>query len=157
MTEAPAHYASRAIAHARGLASRATRRYRGALSGRADMPGTFAARVVAANRTATRAIRTKEVPQMGFDEIIELLQGEEPDIAGIIDGLGGLRTASEGANARIAELEQAVADMEAKYQQTAAKNWELMQAMTAEPEPEPESDEDEGEGDPFADLFEEGE
>ena len=96
---------------------------------------------------------------MGFDEIIELLQGEEPDIAGIIDGLGGLRTASEGANARVAELEQAVADMEAKYQQTAAKNWELMQAMTAEPEPEPEpeADEGEGEGDPFAELFEEGE
>lgn len=96
---------------------------------------------------------------MGFDEIIELLQGEEPDIAGIIDGLGGLRTASEGANARIAELEQAVADMEAKYQQTAAKNWELMQAMTAEPEPDPEPGEGEGEeeGDPFAELFEEGE
>lgn len=94
---------------------------------------------------------------MNFDEIIDMLQGEEPDIAGIIDGLGGLRTASEGANARIAELEQAVADMEAKYQQTAAKNWELMQAMTAEPEPEPEPepDEGEGEGDPFADLFEE--
>ena len=96
---------------------------------------------------------------MGFDEIIELLQGEEPDIAGIIDGLGGLRTASEGANARIAELEQAVADMEAKYQQTAAKNWELMQAMTAEPEPEPEAEEEEIEAgeDPFAELFEEGE
>ena len=96
---------------------------------------------------------------MGFDEIIELLQGEEPDIAGIIDGLGGLRTASEGANARIAELEQAVADMEAKYQQTAAKNWELMQAMTAEPEPDPEPGEGEGEdeGDPFAELFVEGE
>lgn len=96
---------------------------------------------------------------MGFDEIIELLQGEEPDIAGIIDGLGGLRTASEGANARIAELEQAVADLEAKYQQTAAKNWELTQAMTADPEPEPEPGEDEGEDeeDPFADLFEEGE
>ena len=96
---------------------------------------------------------------MDFDEIIELLRGEEPDIAGIIDGLGGLRTASEGANARIAELEQAVADLEAKYQQTAAKNWELTQAMTADPEPEPEADEDEGEdeGDPFADLFEEGE
>lgn len=96
---------------------------------------------------------------MDFDEIIELLQGEEPDIAGIIDGLGGLRTASEGANARIAELEQAAADMEAKYQQTAAKNWELMQAMTAEPEPEPEAEEDEIEDgeDPFAGLFEEGE
>lgn len=96
---------------------------------------------------------------MDFDEIIELLQGEEPDIAGIIDGLGGLRTASEGANARIAELEQAVADMEAKYQQTAAKNWELMQAMTAEPGPEPGAEEDEGDDgeDPFADLFEEGE
>lgn len=96
---------------------------------------------------------------MDFDEIIELLQGEEPDIPGIIDGLGGLRTASEGSNARIAELEQAVVDLESKYQQTAAKNWELMQAMTAEPEPEPETVEDEGEdeGDPFADLFEEGE
>lgn len=94
---------------------------------------------------------------MGFDEIIELLQGEEPDIPGIIDGLGGLRTASEGANARIAELEQAVADLEAKYQQTAAKNWELTQAMTAEPEPEPEPEPGEDEGDPFAELFEEGE
>lgn len=96
---------------------------------------------------------------MGFDEIIELLQGEEPDIAGIVDGLGGLRTASEGANARIAELEQAVSDMEAKYQQTAAKNWELTQAMTAEPEPEPEAEEEEIEDgeDPFAELFEEGE
>lgn len=96
---------------------------------------------------------------MNFDEIIELLQGEEPDIAGIIDGLGGLRTASEGANARIAELEQAVADLEAKYQHTAAKNWELTQAMTAEPEPEPEAEEDEIEDgeDPFAELFEEGE
>lgn len=96
---------------------------------------------------------------MNFDEIIELLQGEEPDIPGIIDGLGGLRSASEGANARIAELEQAVVDLESKYQQTAAKNWELMQAMTAEPEPEPEADDGEGEveGDPFADLFEEGE
>lgn len=92
---------------------------------------------------------------MDFDEIIELLQGEEPDIAGIIDGLSGLRTASEGANARIAELEQAVADMEAKYQQTAAKNWELTQAMTAEPEPKPVQEADEG--DPFADLFDEGE
>nr|DAT25918.1 MAG TPA: RNA polymerase II subunit [Caudoviricetes sp.] len=92
---------------------------------------------------------------MNFDEIIELLQGEEPDIPGIIEGLGGLRTASEGANARIAELEQAVVELENKYQQTAAKNWELMQAMTAEPEPEPESDEDEGEEgeDPFAELF----
>lgn len=96
---------------------------------------------------------------MGFDEIIELLHGEEPDIAGIIDGLGGLRTASEGANARIAELEQAVADLESKYQQTATKNWELTQAMTAEPEPEPEPGEGEGEdeGDPFAELFDEGE
>ena len=96
---------------------------------------------------------------MDFNEIIEMLQGEEPDIPGIIDGLGGLRTASEGANARIAELEQAVVDLENKYQQTAAKNWELMQAMTAEPEPEPEAVEDEGEEgkDPFAGLFEEGE
>ena len=96
---------------------------------------------------------------MNFDEIIELLQGEEPDIPGIIDGLGGLRTASEGANARIAELEQAVADMEAKYQQTAAQNWELMRAMAAEPEPEQEAEEDEGEEgeDPFAELFDEGE
>lgn len=95
---------------------------------------------------------------MGIDEIIELLQGEDPDIPAIIDGLGDLRTASEGANARIAELEQAVADLEAKYQQTAAKNWELTQAMTADSDPEPEADEDEGEdeGDPFAVLFEEG-
>lgn len=91
---------------------------------------------------------------MEIDEIIEMLQGEEPDIPGIIDGLGGLRTASEGANARIAELEQAVVELENKYQETAAKNWELTQAMTSEPEAEPEAEEDEDGEDPFADLFE---
>lgn len=100
---------------------------------------------------------------MDFDAIIELLGADEPDIAGAIEGLGGLRTASEGASARIAELEQEVADLEAKYMATAAKNWELTQAVTGEPKDgdagevdgeageEPPADDE----DVYAELFEE--
>lgn len=47
---------------------------------------------------------------------------------------------SEGAQARIAELEEKIADLEAKYTATAARNYELMSAATA---PVPEDGEDE--------------
>lgn len=100
---------------------------------------------------------------MDYDAIIELLGADEPDIDGAIEGLGGLRTASEGASARIAELEQEVADLEAKYMATAAKNWELTQAVTGEPkgdgagEGDGEADEEPpaDDEDVYAELFEE--
>ena len=47
---------------------------------------------------------------------------------------------SEGAQARIAELEEKIADLEAKYTATAARNYELMSAATA---PVPEDGENE--------------
>lgn len=67
---------------------------------------------------------------------------------------------SEGAQARIAELEEKIADLEAKYTATAARNYELMSAATA-PVPEDgenedveEVEEDDGEAD-VTELFEE--
>ena len=48
---------------------------------------------------------------------------------------------SEGAQARIAELEEKIADLEAKYTATAARNYELMSAATA-PVPEDGENED---------------
>ena len=100
---------------------------------------------------------------MDFDAIIELLGADEPDIAGAIEGLGGLRTASEGASARIAELEQEVSDLEAKYMATAAKNWELTQAVTGEPKDGEQGDGEQGDGEDepmddeevYSELFEE--
>lgn len=47
----------------------------------------------------------------------------------------------EGAQARIAELEEKIADLEAKYTATAARNYELMSAATA-PVPEDGENED---------------
>lgn len=67
---------------------------------------------------------------------------------------------SEGAQARIAELEEKIADLEAKYTATAARNYELMSAATA-PVPEDgegedveEVEEDDGDAD-VTELFEE--
>lgn len=65
---------------------------------------------------------------------------------------------SEGAQARIAELEAQIADLEAKYTATAARNYELMSAATA-PVPEDEEaeevdEEDDGEAD-VTELFDE--
>lgn len=65
---------------------------------------------------------------------------------------------SEGAQARIAELEEKIADLEAKYTATAARNYELMSAATA-PVPEggegeevEEVEEDDGDAD-VTELF----
>jgi hypothetical protein len=90
-----------------------------------------------------------------------MLDADELDLDGLRDGLGELSRVSEGANARIAELEGENAELSQKYTETAAKLWEMTQAATA-PNKEPEGDEgDEGEDDEpesdeelFGDLFE---
>ena len=75
--------------------------------------------------------------------------------------MGELSKVSEGANARIAELEAENAELSQKYTETAAKLWEMTQAATA-PAKEPDGDEgdDTEDDDPesdeelFGDLFE---
>lgn len=91
--------------------------------------------------------------------LLAMLDADELDLDGLRDGLGELSRVSEGANARIAELEAANGELERKYTETAAKLWEMAQAATAP------ADDDEGEGDEddepesdeelFGDLFEE--
>lgn len=96
---------------------------------------------------------------MDFATLSAMLDADEPDLDGLRDGLGELSRASEGASARIAELEAANGELERKYTETAAKLWEMTQAATAPPgeddgeedgEDEPESDEE-----LFGELFEE--
>lgn len=98
---------------------------------------------------------------MDFAELLAMLDADEPDMDGLRDGLGELSRVSEGANARIAELEAENSELSKKYTETAAKLWEMTQAATAP------ADEGEGEGDEtedeepesdeelFGDLFEE--
>ena len=98
---------------------------------------------------------------MDFAELLAMLDADELDLDGLRDGLGELSRVSEGANARIAELEAENSDLSKKYTETAAKLWEMTQAATAstkEPDgdegddtedEEPESDEE-----LFGDLFE---
>ena len=98
---------------------------------------------------------------MDFATLLAMLDADELDLDGLRDGLGELSRVSEGANARIAELEAANSDLDRKYTETAAKLWEMTQAATA-PDKDPEGDEgDEGEDDEpesdeelFGDLFE---
>lgn len=95
---------------------------------------------------------------MDFATVLAMLEADEPDLDGLRDGLGELSRVSEGANARIAELEAANAELSQKYTETAAKLWEMTQAATA-PADDPEGDgaEDDGpESDEelFGDLFE---
>lgn len=87
---------------------------------------------------------------MTVDDLIVMLDAMESldDRPPIRDGLGDIAIASEGANARIAELEAALTDAEDRYTKTAARNWELMQSVTGEPKeeiqeetPEPSIDE----------------
>ena len=97
---------------------------------------------------------------MDFATLLEMLDADEVDMDGLRQGLGELSKVSEGANARIAELEAENAEMSQKYTETAAKLWEMTQAATA-PAKEPDGD-DGGEGDEepesdeelFGDLFE---
>lgn len=95
---------------------------------------------------------------MDFATVLAMLDADELDLNGLRDGLGELSRVSEGANARIAELEAANAELSDKYTETAAKLWEMTQAATASTK-EPEGDEgDEGEPESdeelFGDLFE---
>lgn len=98
---------------------------------------------------------------MDFATVLAMLDAEELDLGGLRDGLGELSRVSEGANARIAELEAENSELSQKYTETAAKLWEMTQAATASTK-EPEGDEgDEGDEEPesdeelFGDLFEE--
>ena len=95
---------------------------------------------------------------MDFAELLAMLDADELDVDGLRNGLGELSKVSEGANARIAELEAANAELTQKYTETAAKLWEMTQAATA-PADDPEGDDtedDEPESDEelFGDLFE---
>lgn len=97
---------------------------------------------------------------MDFATLLAMLDADELDVDGLRQGLGELSRASEGANARIAELEAENSDLSQKYTETAAKLWEMTQAATASTK-EPDGDEggdgdDEPESDEelFGDLFE---
>ena len=95
---------------------------------------------------------------MDFATLLAMLDADELDLDGLRDGLGELSRVSEGANARIAELEHENSELSQKYTETAAKLWEMTQAATApaddgegegDEDDEPESDEE-----LFGDLFE---
>ena len=96
---------------------------------------------------------------MDFATLLEMLDADEPDMDGLRQGLGELSKVSEGANARIAELEAANAELTQKYTETAAKLWEMTQAAIA-PAKEPDGDEGDEDDEPesdeelFGDLFE---
>lgn len=99
---------------------------------------------------------------MDFATLLAMLDADELDLDGLRDGVGELSRVSEGANARIAELEGENAELSQKYTETAARLWEMMQAATA-PNKEPddtedddtEDDEPESDEELFGDLFEE--
>lgn len=97
---------------------------------------------------------------MDFATLLAMLDADELDMDGLRQGLGELSMVSEGANARIAELEAENSELSQKYTETAAKLWEMTQAATASTK-EPDGDEgDEGDEEPesdeelFGDLFE---
>lgn len=95
---------------------------------------------------------------MDFATVLAMLDADELDLDGLRQGLGELSKVSEGANARIAELEAANAELSDKYTETAAKLWEMTQAATASAD-EPEGDDAEDDGpesdeELFGDLFE---
>lgn len=99
---------------------------------------------------------------MDFATLLAMLDADELDLDGVRDGLGELSRVSEGANARIAELEHENSELSQKYTETAAKLWEMTQAATAPADEGDEGDEaDEGDEEPesdeelFGDLFEE--
>lgn len=98
---------------------------------------------------------------MDFATLLAMLDADELDIDGLRQGLGELSRVSEGASARISELEAENAELSQKYTETAAKLWEMTQAATA-PADEGEGEDDDGEDEEpesdeelFGDLFEE--
>lgn len=98
---------------------------------------------------------------MDFATLLAMLDADELDADGLRQGLGELSKVSEGANARIAELEAANAELSQKYTETAAKLWEMTQAATAPADEgegeddDPDDDEPESDEELFGDLFEE--
>lgn len=95
---------------------------------------------------------------MDFATLLAMLEADELDLDGLRDGLGELSRVSEGANARIAELEAANAELSQKYTETAAKLWEMAQAATAPADDPEDGDTEDGEPESdeelFGDLFE---
>lgn len=98
---------------------------------------------------------------MDFATLLAMLDADEPDLDGLRNGLGELSRVSEGANARIAELEAENSELSNKYTETAAKLWEMTQAATAPADEgdgegdDAEDDEPESDEELFGDLFEE--
>lgn len=95
---------------------------------------------------------------MDFATLLAMLDADELDVDGLRQGLGELSKVSEGASARIAELEAANGELSQKYTETAAKLWEMTQAATASAD-DPEGDDAEDDGpesdeELFGDLFE---
>ena len=95
---------------------------------------------------------------MDFATLLAMLDADEPDVDGLRQGLGELSKVSEGASARIAELEGENAELSKKYTEIAARLWEMTQAATA-PADDPEGDdtedeEPESDEELFGDLFE---
>ena len=96
---------------------------------------------------------------MDFATLLAMLGADELDLDGLRDGLGELSRVSEGANARIAELEAANGELSQKYTETAAKLWEMTQAATAPADEggegdDTEDDEPESDEELFGGLFE---
>lgn len=60
---------------------------------------------------------------------------------------------TEGANAKIRELEEALAESEQKYSETAARNYELMAAATADVGAREEEQDEEAEDASIDDLI----
>lgn len=97
---------------------------------------------------------------MDFAALLAMLDADELDMDGLRQGLGELSRVSEGANARIAELERENSELSQKYTETAAKLWEMAQAATAPADEgdegdEAEDDEPESDEELFGGLFEE--
>ena len=99
---------------------------------------------------------------MDFATLLAMLDADELDRDGMRMGLTELSDLSEGANARIAELEAENNELNAKYTDIAAKLWEMTQAQTApaedaEADPEEENEEPQTDEEAFEDLFDNGE
>ncbi len=81
---------------------------------------------------------------MTYEEYIEMLkasgiEGVDKYVDAAQDTYTGL---TEGANARIAELETANSDLQRQLTETQAKNYTLMMAATSKVDPEPDAPED---------------
>lgn len=99
---------------------------------------------------------------MDFATLLAMLDADELDREAMRSGMLELSDLSEGANARIAELEAENNELNSKYTDIAAKLWEMTQAQTAPPEDEPEDEEPEdnepkSDEEEFGELFDNGE